>query len=791
MISFFFQTEEHVRECVIVVPGFFGQAERTALLTAANLANIKVLQLINDYSAVALNKAIYRRKEFNETATYFAIYDMGAYHTTASVISYQLVKDPATRETNPVIQVVGVGYDRTLGGLEMQIRLRDHLAKEFNAMKKTKTDVFTNPRAMTKLFNEARKLKEVLSANREHTAQIEGLIEEIDFRLRVSRDTFESLCSDLFERIGAPLEQAMKNAQFLSNDILSEVVLFGGGSRVPKVQQALEAYLGGIKLKQYLNMDEAAAIGAVYKAADLVTGLRVAKFVIKDAVLFPIQVTFEREGKEKLFKRNLFNLMTSYPQKRVITFSKNTEDFSFNVTHGELDHLTTNEIKNIGSMNLLKVGTNEVSKLIGENVDENSELKGIKAHFALDESGILSLSSVEMVVDKNETESDEESSLSKLGSTITKLFSGGDDEKKDDEKSADADKSNDTADSSAATNSTSTEEAPPKKAESKTVTIKKQVSHNVEVSYISHLADDKFENARKKIETFTELERKKYHLESVRNELESFIIDAQQNMDDEEYTGCAREEEIENIRKLCTETSDWIYEDGENVDAEVYEEKLTKLRDVVNPVYSRQWEHRERPDALKAFDSLVGNAKTFLESAKTMTKETNPEKDVFTTVEVDVLNKSIVAAEEWLTTEQAAQDKLQKHEDVQLTVQALGDRMGLVDREVKYMINKMKYWKPKVKPTPRKSKKTENQTETVGGEQTEQEKKSEGEENAGDGSKVEEDGKVEKEGKVVEEGQVEEEQPQIEVEQIVEKPTSEDGEGVEPSKPEEPTHTEL
>lgn len=219
-----------VTECVITIPGFFGQAERTALLTAANLANIKVLQLINDYTAVALNYGIFSRKEINESAKYYVFYDMGAYHTTASVVSYQTVKDKVTREIVPVVQVLGVGYDRSLGGLEMQLRLRDYLGKEFNKMKKTKTDVFTNPRALAKLFKEAGRVKNVLSANTDHFAQIEGLLDEQDFRLQVTREKFEELCKDLFDRAVNPLQQALKSSG-LNLSVINQVTLFGGSSR--------------------------------------------------------------------------------------------------------------------------------------------------------------------------------------------------------------------------------------------------------------------------------------------------------------------------------------------------------------------------------------------------------------------------------------------------------------------------------------------------------------------------------------------------------------------------------
>lgn len=215
-------TSQAITEAVITVPVYFGQAEREALLSAAQLANLKVLQLINDYTAVALNYGVFHPSGINETSQYYVFYDMGASHTSASVVSYQLVKDKHTRETNPTVQVLGVGYDRTLGGLEIQLRLRDYLAAEFNAMKKTKTDVTKSPKALAKLFKEAGRLKNVLSANMDHYAQIENLIEDHDFKLQVTREKLEEICADLWPRVVKPLEQALK-ASGLTLDVISQV----------------------------------------------------------------------------------------------------------------------------------------------------------------------------------------------------------------------------------------------------------------------------------------------------------------------------------------------------------------------------------------------------------------------------------------------------------------------------------------------------------------------------------------------------------------------------------------
>lgn len=235
--------QQPIKECVLTVPGYFNQVERKALIQAAELADLKVLQLINDYTAVALNYGIFRTKTFNETAQYVIFYDMGASSTSATLVSYQNVKikDRGYVETHPQLTILGVGFDRTLGGLDIQLRLRDYLGKKFNEMKKTKNDVFENPRAMAKLFKEAGRLKNILSANAEHYAQVEGLIDEQDFKLLVKREEMEDLCNDLFERVSKPVEQALKTAH-LTLDVVNQVVLVGAGTRVPKVRQHFISY---------------------------------------------------------------------------------------------------------------------------------------------------------------------------------------------------------------------------------------------------------------------------------------------------------------------------------------------------------------------------------------------------------------------------------------------------------------------------------------------------------------------------------------------------------------------
>ncbi|XP_031556347.1 hypoxia up-regulated protein 1-like, partial [Actinia tenebrosa] len=123
-----------IKDLIITVPPFFNQAERRALLRAANLVGLNVLQLMNDNTAVALNFGLFRQKSFNESLEkHIMFYDMGASNTVATIVGYSMVKSKERGITEKVPQLVvkGVGFDRGLGGHAIDMRLRDHLVKLF------------------------------------------------------------------------------------------------------------------------------------------------------------------------------------------------------------------------------------------------------------------------------------------------------------------------------------------------------------------------------------------------------------------------------------------------------------------------------------------------------------------------------------------------------------------------------------------------------------------------------------------------------------------------------------
>ena len=154
----------------------------------------------------------------------------------------------------------------------MQIRLRDHLAKLFSEQsKKPLSDITSNKRAMSKLFKEAGRLKKVLSANSEHKAQVENVMNDIDLKAVVTRQEFEDMCADVLgDRLLQPIEEAFRTSGYTLSEIDS-IIIIGGNTRVPKVQQVLQEFFGK-ELSKSINADEGAAMGAAYQAAYLSKG---------------------------------------------------------------------------------------------------------------------------------------------------------------------------------------------------------------------------------------------------------------------------------------------------------------------------------------------------------------------------------------------------------------------------------------------------------------------------------------------------------------------------------------
>ncbi|KAF8389244.1 hypothetical protein HHK36_025937 [Tetracentron sinense] len=244
-----------VKSAVITVPAYFNDSQRQATKDAGVIAGLNVMRMINEPTAAAiaygLDKKASRTGEQN-----VLIFDLGGGTFDVSLLTIE----------EGIFEVKATAGDTHLGGEDFDNRLVNHFVNEFK--RKHKKDLSGNARALRRLRTACERAKRTLSSTTQTTIEIDSLYEGIDFYSTITRARFEELNMDLFRKCMEPVEKCLRDSK-IDKSHVHEVVLVGGSTRIPKVQQLLQDFFNGKELCKSINPDEAVAYGAAVQAAIL------------------------------------------------------------------------------------------------------------------------------------------------------------------------------------------------------------------------------------------------------------------------------------------------------------------------------------------------------------------------------------------------------------------------------------------------------------------------------------------------------------------------------------------
>ncbi|XP_037474962.1 heat shock 70 kDa protein BIP5-like [Triticum dicoccoides] len=238
---------EKVRDAVITIPAYFNDAQRQATKDAGAIAGLNVVRLINEPTAAAIAYGLDKVADGKERNV--LVFDLGGGTFDVSVLALD----------GGVFEVLATNGDTHLGGEDFDQRVMDHFIRLVK--RKHGVDISGDARALGKLRRECERAKRALSTQLQVRVEVESLADGVDLSEPLTRARFEELNADLFRKVMAPVKKAMADAGLSKGDV-DEVVLVGGSTRIPKVQQLLRDYFGGKEPHKGVNPDEAVAYGA-------------------------------------------------------------------------------------------------------------------------------------------------------------------------------------------------------------------------------------------------------------------------------------------------------------------------------------------------------------------------------------------------------------------------------------------------------------------------------------------------------------------------------------------------
>ncbi|WAQ98137.1 HSP97-like protein [Mya arenaria] len=649
---------------VDVVPCFYTDVERRAMIASCQMASLNCLKIMNDTTAVSLSYGIYKQDlpAENEKPRNVIFVDVG----------YSALQVCATAFNKGKLKVLAVQTDSCLGGRDFDRLLVHHFAEEWKT--KYKVDAFSKPKAMIRLASDCEKLKKLMSAN---TQPIPIGIEA----------QFEEMVAPLLLRVEKVFKKILEVTKLSTDDIYS-VEIVGGSSRVPCIKELVTKVFQK-EPSTTLNADEAVAKGCALQCAILSPTFRVRDFAIQDCQQFPITLSWQGGGLDEDSSMEVFPEFHTIPFSKMLTFYRK-DPFYLEARYSKPSELPIPD-PFIGKFNITNV-----------QPQANGDSSKVKVKVRINNNGMFTVQSASMVEKIEETQ----------------------EEQGPESMETDAGKENNDSNSEAVKTEASmdTEQGPTpdaeQKADSKDGDSKDAESKDAEMKEEKKEEDKKSEKKKAKVKSIdlpVEAMVASYSKEAInllverenamimqdrlekercdaKNAVEEYVYDMRDKLCGPLET-YSMEEDRENFSKLLGDTEEWLYDEGEDQNKQVYIDKLAELRKIGDPIQSRYRESMERPDAFNSLGHQLQLVRKFLDAvAAKDEKFSHLEKE-----DIEKVTKCLKEKQEWFDKQLNAQNKLKKHENPAVLASQIRQTEQSLMSTCNPVINKPKP-KPKEEP---------------------------------------------------------------------------------------------
>lgn len=624
--------EYSLTDVAITVPPYYTSREEQLVRRAVELAGLRLLAFVSDGLAVGINYASSRTFDNvsgGKEPEYHIVYDVGAGSTSATVLRFQgrTVRDRYKRKKAiQEVSVLGAAWSTELCGDTLNDLVVGNLLGQFMTKPEVKKlgldstgdSVRKSGRAMAKLWKEAEKARQVLSANSMASVSIESFYEDIDLRSKIERKDFEKAAASLVPYVMKPIEGALAIAGIPLKTINS-IILHGGGVRTPFIRKAIEKAIGADRLKTNVNADESAVFGAALRAASMMRGFRSAQESwYSDIATFSITARWSAAG--HILERTVFPASASTGSEIVLNL-----DVLHDVTMALQQDITATKHSAATHVPLMVIQSSNLTNVVAKVVrDGMCPPSSVKASFTMRLSPDTGYPEIINATATCTVLIGEENKKSGMVENVKGFLGLGKGKSNDQDHLPEANvndsppepaaegeaksEGSGSISSASVTSSASPGVSPsesrassgkvePIRPENRTTT--HPFGYSVEL--VDHLGTSQEDLAaiKSRLQSFTLAESRRLARDEARNVLEGYIYRARDLMEDDSYLMYIDETQKNTIKEMLTQLGDWIYDEGVAAGRKAINDKLAAIKALVDPGTGRMKEGEARPDVVK------------------------------------------------------------------------------------------------------------------------------------------------------------------------------------------------